>query len=141
VRVVAIAFLVLVAALVLQWPVLVPVSVAAVGGLYAAELAIDDAPLDAAAPAMAVALLLTAELAYWSLDERLPLESDGGESLRRIAFVVLLAAATAVLAALLLALVDAVRSESLALDLVGAIAAVAVLGTVLLLARQRGVAD
>jgi hypothetical protein len=137
VRVAAVAFLALVAALVLGWSSLVPVSVALVGGLYAAELAFDDAPLDAATPAIAVALLLSAELAYWSLDERSPISGDPGEGLRRTAFVAVTGVGAAVVAALLLALVDAVRTHSLAVDLIGAVAAVAVLVTVLLVARAQ----
>jgi hypothetical protein len=135
VRVAAVALLALVAALVLGWPFLVPVSVALVGGLYAAELALDDAPLDAATPAVAVGLLLSAELAYWSLDERSPVPGDEGEGLHRDAFVALTGVGAAIAAALLLALVDSVRTRSLAVDLIGAAAAAAVLVTVLLLAR------
>ena len=70
VRLVAVAFVALVAAIVQGWPWLVPSAVALVGGTYAVELAMDDAPLDVAVPIVAVGLLLAAELAYWSLDER-----------------------------------------------------------------------
>ena len=137
VRLAALAFVALVAAVVIGWPTLIPIAVALVGGLYAAELAIDDAPLDAATPAIAVLLLLAAELAYWSLDERVTMRGDPGDGLRRIAFVTLLAVAAAFVAALLLAFVDAVRAESLAVDVLGATAAAAVLATVLVIARQR----
>jgi hypothetical protein len=136
-RVAAIAFLSLVAALVLGWSSLVPVSVALVGGLYAAELAIDDAPLDTAAAATAVALLLSAELAYWSVDERRPVPGDPGEGLRRAAFVAMTCVGAAFGAALLLVLVDVIRTRGLAVDLVGAVAAVAVLVTVLLATRAQ----
>lgn len=137
-RVAAVACLVLVAALVLGWSSLVPVSVALVGGLYAAQLAIDDAALDTATPALAVLLLLSAELAYWSLDERSLVPGDPGEGLRRAAFIALVGVAVAVVAALLLALVDEIRARSLAVDLVGAAAAVAVLVTALVVARAHG---
>jgi hypothetical protein len=50
VRVAAVAFVALVASVVRGWPVLVPVAVTLVGGAYAAELAVDDAPLDLAVP-------------------------------------------------------------------------------------------
>jgi hypothetical protein len=117
---------------------LVALSVTLVGGVYAAELAIDDAPLDAATPALAVLLLLAAELAYWSLDERQTVPGDAGEGMRRLSILALLGVAAAVVAALLLALVDAIRTRSLAVDLVGSVAAVAVLATVLLIARAQG---
>ena len=133
----AVAFLALVAALVLGWPSLVPVAVALAGGIYALELAIDDVPLDVAAPAVAVGLLLAAELAYWSLDERERAVGDPGQGLRRAAFVALLGVATLVVAGVLLALVDALRARGLALDVLGAIAAVAVLVAIVLPGRQR----
>jgi hypothetical protein len=134
-RVGAVALVTLVAALVLGWTSLIPGAVALVGGLYAAELAIADAPLDIAAPAVAAALFLCAELAYWSLDERQRWQAVPGERLRRVAFVALLGASAFVLAAVLLALVDALRARGLALDLLGAAAAAAAIAAVLVAAR------
>jgi hypothetical protein len=135
VRVAGIASLALVAAIVRGWPALVPVAVALVAGGYAAELAIDDAPLDLAAPAVAVALFLAAELAYWSLDERSRVRAERGDSLRRAALVAVLGLAVFFVASGLLAVVDEVRTRGLALDLAGALAAVGVLAAVLATAR------
>ena len=135
-RVAAVAFVALVAALVLGRPSLVPVAVALAGGVYALELAIDDAPLDVATPVVAVGLLLAAELAYWSLDERERAVAEPGEGLRRAAYAALLGVAALLVAGGLLALVDEVRARGLALDLVGAVAVVAVFATVLLTARR-----
>lgn len=132
----AIAFLSLVAAIVLDWSALIPVSATLAGGLYGAELAIADAPLDAAAPAIAAGLFLSAELAYWSREERTRWHGDPGAGLRRTALVTLLAAGAFMVAALLLALVDTVRARGLALDLLGAVAAVTVVATVLVAARR-----
>lgn len=137
VRVAAVAFVALVAAIVQGWSWLVPTAVALVGGAYAVELAIDDTPLDVAAPVVAVGLLLAAELAYWSLDERSHTVGDPGEGLRRAALVATGAAGALVVASGLLALVDEIRGRGLALDLVGAIAAVAVVVTVLAAARNQ----
>jgi hypothetical protein len=134
-RVGAVAFLALVAGIVLARPALVPLAAALAGGVYGVELAIADAPLDVAAPAVAAALLLCTELAYWSLEERTRWRGDAGDGLRRAAVVALLGVAALFVAALLLALVDAVRARGLALDLLGAIAAVTVLATVLVVAR------
>jgi hypothetical protein len=120
---------------VLGWSPLVPVAAAIGGGLYAAELAIEDAPLDVAAPAVAAGLLLCTELAYWSLEERTRWRGEAGDGLRRVAFVALLGIAALMVAAVLLALVDAVRARGLALDLLGATAAVAVVATVLVITR------
>ena len=131
VRVAAIAFVALIAAVVQGWAWLVPASIALTGGSYAAELAIDDVPLDAAAPIVAVGLLLAAELAYWSLDERNRATGDAGQDLRRTALVALGAAGTLLLGGVLLALVDEVRARGLALDVLGVLAAVFVLAIVL----------
>jgi hypothetical protein len=135
VRVVGVSFVALVAAIVLAWRVLVPVAAVAVGGLYGAELAIADAPLDLAAPAIAVGLFLAVELAYWSIEERERWKGEPGDALRRAGVVALLAVAASLVAAALLTLVDAVRTTSLAVDLVGATAAAAVLVTILVVAR------
>ena len=137
VRVAAVAFVALLAALVQGWSWLVPAAIALAGGSYALELAIDDAPLDVAVPVVAVGLLLAAELAYWSLDERTRTTGDPGEGLRRAALVALGAAVTLVLGAALLALADEVRARGLALDLVGVLAAVAVVVTVVVAARAQ----
>jgi hypothetical protein len=105
------------------------------GGYYGLQLAVDDRAFDAALPFVAVGLLLTAELAWWSLEEREPVEGDPGDGLRRLGFAVGLATATFVLSTLLLVLVDAVQAGGLALDLVGTAAAAGVVLTVVLLAR------
>ena len=131
----AIALLLLVAGIVLSWAALIPMAVAAAGGLYAVELAIADAPLDVAAPAVAAGLFLCAELAYWSLDERERWSGDPGDGLRRVAFVALLAVGALLVSALLLVLADGVRAGGLALELLGAVAAVSVVATVLVVAR------
>ena len=137
VRVVAVAFVALVASLVLGRSSLVPVAVALVGGTYGVELALDDAPLDLAAPVVAVGLLLAAELAYWSLDERSRTPGDSGQGLRRAALVAAGCLVALVLSTALLALVDEVEAGGFALDLVGALAAIAVIVAVLIAARSQ----
>lgn len=124
------------AAIVLGWSPLVPLAVALVGGTYAVELAIDDAPLDVSVPVIALSLLFAAELAYWSLDERHRAPGDVGQGLRRAALVALGGVAAVVVAGGLLVLVDEVRTRGLALDVLGAFAAVAVLATLLLSSRR-----
>jgi hypothetical protein len=137
VRAAAIAFVILLAAIVNRWSPLVPVGVALVGGIYAAELAISDAPLDLAAPAIAVALFLAAELAYWSLDEGERIPGDPGDGLRRAAVVALLGVGAFLVSATLLVLADEIRARGLAIDLAGAAAAVAALATIVVLASRR----
>jgi hypothetical protein len=136
VRLCGLAFLSLVAAVVLGWSPLVALSVGLVGATYATHLAVDDPGLDAKAALLGAGLLLTAELAYWSLAERERVASEPGESLRRLGL--LLAVALAVLGAgiALLIVSDAVRTGGLAVDLVGAAAAAAALLVVVLFARR-----
>lgn len=134
-RLAAVSLLTLVAALVLGWAPLVPVAIALVGGCYAAQLALDDAPLDAAAPVLAAGLLVAAELAYWSLEERERIPGDAGDGLRHVPVVALLGIGALLAGALLLALVDLVRAKTLALDVLGAAAAAAILAVVVLAGR------
>jgi hypothetical protein len=121
---------------VLGWTWLVPASLVLLGGLYAAELRIDDAATDLSAPAFAAGLLVTAELAYWSLEELEAIRAERGEALRRLAVVALLGVASLVVTATLLVLADAVRASGVAFDFLGAAAAVAALTTVVVLARR-----
>ncbi len=136
-RVAAIAIVALVAALVLGWSSLVPAALLLLGGMYGAELAIDDAPLDAATPLVAAGLLVTAELGYWAIEEREPVRADPGEGLRRVAFVAVVGLGALLVASLLLALVDVVRADGLAIDLIGAAAAAAALLAVAVFTRRR----
>ncbi len=119
-------------ALVLGWPSVLPVSLLLLGGLYGAQLALDDPALDGGSPFFAAGLLVTAELGYWSLEERDSVKTDPGEDLRRAAFVALLALGALLTGSLLLVLTDGVGAGGLAFDLLGAVAAGAVLLVVLL---------
>ncbi|MBA3376058.1 MAG: hypothetical protein H0U00_09655 [Actinobacteria bacterium] len=103
-------------ALVLRWPSLLPASLLLLGGLYGAELALDDPALDGAAPLFAAGLLVTAELGYWSLEECDAVKAEPGESLRRAAFIALLALGALLVGSLLLVLTDGVRAGGLAVD-------------------------
>jgi hypothetical protein len=136
VRVAVVALVVLAVALVLGWARLVPLALGLLGGVYALYLAVDDPPLDVAAPAFAAGLLVTAELAYWSLEEREKVPAEGGESLRRTAVVALQGVVALVLCGGLLALADAARTRGLAIDLFGAAAAAAALLGLARLARR-----
>lgn len=135
-RVAAIAVVALIAALVLGWSWLLPASLLALGGLYATQLAVDDAGLDGASPLIAAGLYVTAELGHWSLEERERVPADPGEALRRAGFVAVLGLGALLAAAALLALVDVVSAGGLAVDVLGAGAAAAALLVVVLFARR-----
>jgi ABC-type Na+ efflux pump permease subunit len=136
-RIAAFALLALVVAIVLGWTALLPLSLGALGAFYGLQLAVDDAGLDLATPLVAVGLVLTAELAYWSLEERERVAGKPGESLRRLVYVAAVALGAFIVVAVLLALVDAVRTGGLAVDLLGAAAAAAALIAIVLAARGR----
>lgn len=136
VRTAALALLALVAALRLGWSPLLPASLLLIGATYAIHLAVDDAPLDALAPLFAAGLLLTAELGYWSLEERERIDAEPGEGFRRLGFVALLALGALLVGAVLLAVADLARTRGLAVDLLGAAAAASALLLVVLLARR-----
>ena len=136
-RIAALALLALVAGLVLAQPVLVPVSLLLLGALYAAQLVEEDAPLDAAAPLFGAGLLLTAELAYWSLEERDRVRGERGEAFRRVAIVAGLTGVSLLVTAALLVLVDLVRAGGLIFNVAGAAAAASVLLAIVVAARAR----
>ena len=135
-RLCAVAFVALVAALVLGWSLLIPLSLGLLGAAYATHLGLDDPSLDASAPLFGAGLLLTAELGYWSLEERDRVVAEPGEQLRRLALVVCLALGALAAGAGLLAVADLARTEGLAIDVLGAAAAAAALLVVVLLARR-----
>jgi hypothetical protein len=125
-----------VGALVLGWSPLVPVSLLLLGSAYSTHLAADDPALDVRAPLIAAGLLLTAELAYWSLEERDEIHAERGESLRHLGVVAALALGGLVAGGTLLAVADLARAEGLAIDLLGAVAAAGALLVVVLYARR-----
>ena len=116
----------------------VPIPFVVVAGIYGAQLAVDDAPLDVAAPAFAAGLVVAVELAYWSLDTRDRVRGMPGDDLRRVAYVAALGLGALVASAALLALADAIRARGLSADVVGAVAAACALLAVVLFARGRG---
>jgi hypothetical protein len=137
IRLAPVALLVLALSLVFGWPSLLPLAVAIVGGLYGLQLVVDDASLDALAPLYAAGLFATAELGYWSLDERERVEGEPGTVPSRVAFVALLALGALLTSMALLALVDAVGAKGLAVDLAGAAAAAGALLVVVLVVQRR----
>ncbi len=124
--------LTLAVALATRLAALVPAAVLLLGAGYAARLAFDDVPLDQGSAAFAAGLLAVAELSYWSLELRSTVPDEAGGYLRRIAFVAALALATLGLGAVLLAAVELGRDGGIGLELLGALAAVAALGIVVL---------
>ena len=138
VMVTIVALAVLVAGLVLSLPVTVPAAVALLGAEYIGLLAFDADALDARAPLVAGALLAVAELAYWSLDLRGLVTDEAGTHLRRIAFLALLVLGVIGVGAVVLTLVEAIAAGGVAVDVLGAAAALGALALLALAARRTG---
>lgn len=137
VRLAVVSLLLLLAAVVLGWSSLIPLSLVFLGATYAVQLGVDDAPLDVKAPLLGAGLLLTAELAYWSLEERSVLRSDRGESLRRVGVLAVLGLAALAAGGVLLGAADLTRLHGLASDLLGATAATAAVLVIFVAGRAR----
>jgi hypothetical protein len=135
-RIAAVALVALLAALVRGWARLVAVSLVLLGAAYAVYLAVDGVALDASAPAVAAGLLLVAELAYWSLEERDRVQTEPGEVLRHVGVLAGVAVMALLVASSVVVLADVVRARGLAVDLVGAAAAAAILLLTLASARR-----
>lgn len=106
------------------------------GAIYVAFVAHDEGHVDGTAPLVAILLLLCAELAAWSLDERWRMEADATLAWRRGAAVGALALAGLVVSTIVVALSAVPASHGLALTVVGAAAAVAAAGTGIWAARR-----
>jgi hypothetical protein len=106
------------------------------GGTYVAFLVAAHPRIDAAAPLVAVLLLLCGELAAWSLDERWRMRTETSLGWRRAGAVGLLALGGLALATLAVALGAAPPAHGLAWTVAGALAAVAAAGTAILHARR-----
>jgi hypothetical protein len=125
----------LLTAAVLRVAELVPAGIILVAGEYAAFLLLEHETLDPAAPLVAAALVLAAELGHSALEPPL-VRAGPGLAARRGARLAGRTAAAAAIAVLVLAVsVTEIRS-GLAVELVGIAAAVAALGLVALLARR-----
>lgn len=119
------AALVLAAGLALRLAALVPVALALLGAEYALFLTLEDVGLDERAPLFAAGLLVAGELSYWSLELRSAVTDEPGSFARRVAFLMLLALTGMLVGGALLAVVDALAREGLAVEIVGALATAA----------------
>lgn len=120
------------------WPALLPWPVALLGGAYVASLELrpDDGAIDAAAPVYGAALLLLAELAYWSLELRGPGREERRLVARRAAALAGLALLSLLLGALVVTVTAVPLGGGAAWDAVGVAAAAAALALIVHLARR-----
>jgi hypothetical protein len=114
----------------------VPWAIGLLAVAYGVALVVHGRHLDDAAPLVAVGLFLCAELASWSIDERLAIPAERavvrarGLALGALAFVSLVVATLAV------ALSSAPAGSGLAWTVLGAASAVGIVGVAVALARR-----
>jgi hypothetical protein len=116
-------------------PSLVPWPLVILGGAYAWSLG--DGAVDQWAPVYAGGVLAIAELVYWSVELRGRAHDAERLTERRAALIAALALATVVAGGLVLAATSLRIGSGIAVDALGAAAAVVALGIVAVLARPR----
>ncbi len=131
-----VALTVLAAGLALSISVTIPAAIALLGAEYVAILAFETDVLHTQAPLVAGALLAVAELAYWSLELRGHVVDESGTYLRRIALLATLVLGVVGLGAIMLTLVEVIEAGGIAVDILGATAALGALALLALAARR-----
>jgi hypothetical protein len=131
----AAALLPLLVGLALRWSTGLAVGIAVLGGQQALRVAIGSDALDAWTPAAAGTLLFAAELAWWSIEPRVPAWAEPALAPIRLALVLLVCAAGAVLAAFVLVAASSRVGGGVVLELAGVLAAIAALAVVAWVAR------
>ena len=120
-----------------RWGAALALGMVLLGGEQALRLELGPGTVDPWTPVYAAGLLLTAELAWWSIEPRVPAWSDAAVVLRRVGTIAGLCAAAAVVAALIVLAAGAPLHGGLSLELAGVLAAIAAVGVVAGLARVR----
>src|SRR5207247_2924396 len=110
--------------------------IALLGAEQAVRLVTGPSSVDPWTPVYAAGLLLTAELAWWSIEQRVPAWSQPGIVLRRLLVIVGLCAAGAALAAMIVVAAGSPLEGGVGLELAGVVGAVAAVAVVAALARR-----
>jgi hypothetical protein len=121
--------------LAVRWSPALALGVAILGGQQALRLALGPDELDTWAPASAGFLLLVAELAWWSIEPRVPAWSEPWLAPLRLVSVLAICAAGAVLAAVVLVVASSGFRGGVVLELAGVLAAISALAVVAWVAR------
>jgi hypothetical protein len=108
---------------------------AALGAEYAVLFAAEGRVLDELTPLYAGAFLLVAELAFWSIERRVPAWSDRGLAERRLAGIAGASAGAAIVAAVVLVAAAASGGGGIGLEAIGVAATIAALALVAVLVR------
>jgi hypothetical protein len=118
-----------------RWSPALALGVAILGGQQALRLALGSDALDTWAPASAGFLLLVAELAWWSIEPRVPAWAESTLAPLRVLSLLLVCAAGAVLAAVVLVVASSGLRGGVGLELAGVLAAILALAVVAWVAR------
>ncbi|HSC48648.1 MAG TPA: hypothetical protein VLD16_00175 [Gaiellaceae bacterium] len=128
--------LVLLVALAVRWSGAVTGAIVLLGAQQAVRLALGNDVLDEWAPLVGGALLLCAELAWWSIEPRIPAWAQSGLALRRLAFVLLICLLGAAVGAVMLVAAGSSLSGGVPLELAGIVAATGVVAVLAYVARR-----
>jgi len=120
-----------------RWSAALATGVVFLGAEQAVRLALGPETVDPWVPAYAACLLFSAELAWWSIEPRVPAWWEPAVVLWRLATVVGMCASAAIVAALVVLAAGAPLRGGLGLELVGVAAAVAAVSVVAVTARTR----
>jgi NhaP-type Na+/H+ or K+/H+ antiporter len=116
---------------------LLPSALIALGIAYTVSLVAHGSDVDGGAPLVAAGLLICAELAAWSLDERHAIAAERSVTLARATALASLVAVSLGVSALVVAL-SLAPAAGLVWTILGAVASVLVVGLAVRLARRRG---
>jgi hypothetical protein len=120
-----------------RWPAAIGFGLVSLGGTYAVLFAAEGSRLDRLAPGYAAGLLLVAELAFWSIESRVPAWSDPELAIWRLARLGLACAGAAVLGAVVIAdSAAATGGGGLLMETLGVVAAIGAIALVAVLARR-----
>ena len=122
--------------LALRWSGGLALAVALLGAQQATRLALGPDALDEATPLTAGALLLAAELAWWSIEPRIPAWAQPGVAVRRVVTVLFTCIAATVVSAVVVVAAGAPVGGGTPLLLTGIVAATAALGMLAYVARR-----
>ncbi|MDX6506232.1 MAG: hypothetical protein QOG06_876 [Gaiellaceae bacterium] len=130
------AIAVLLAGLLLRWSAALAVGIGLLGVQQAMRLELGPDTLDAWTPLVAGGLLLVAELAWWSVEPRVPAWAQPGVAASRLATVLFACVAATVVAAVVVVAAGARVSGGVGLELAGVVAAIGTLAVVVWVARR-----
>ena len=137
----AVAVGVLLAGLLLRWSAALALGIWLLGAQQATRLALGPDALDEATPLTAGALLLVAELAWWSIEPRIPAWAQPSVAVWRTVRVLLICIAATVVSAVVVVAAGAPVRGGTPLLLTGIVAATAAVGVLAFVARRESVVD